>query len=86
VWRDVLTTTDKQKACDLHHALSDAGRLLELPVTGKAAENGSWHRDCFEIEFIARSHSITKRQAAELMKKFGSDYATIAREARWLRD
>ena len=41
----------------------------------------------FDIEFFARTNGITKRQAAELMKKFGEkDHATLVREARWLRE
>ena len=41
----------------------------------------------FEIEFFARANGITKRQAADLIKKYGeNDQETLAREARWLRD
>ena len=41
----------------------------------------------FEIEFFARTNGISKRQAAELFRKYGeTDYQTLAREARWLRD
>ena len=41
----------------------------------------------FEIEFFARTNGITKRQAAELFRKYGEkDYETMVREARWLRE
>ena len=41
----------------------------------------------FEIEFFARTNGITKRQAVELIKKFGEhDQKTLVAEARWLRD
>jgi hypothetical protein len=40
----------------------------------------------FEIEYVATINGITKRQAVELIKKYGNDYAAIAREAKWLRD
>jgi hypothetical protein len=40
----------------------------------------------FEIEYVARINDITKRQAADLIQKYGNDYAAIAREAKWLRD
>ena len=41
----------------------------------------------FEIEFFARTNGITKRQAADLMRKYGEmDHATLVREARWLRE
>jgi hypothetical protein len=40
-----------------------------------------------EIEFFARMNGITKRQTTELLKKYGEhDYATLVREARWLRE
>jgi len=40
----------------------------------------------FEIEYVAKINGITKRQAADLIKKYGNDYAAIAREAKWLQD
>ena len=41
----------------------------------------------FEIEFFARTNGISKRQAAELFRKYGEkDYQTLEREARWLRE
>ena len=39
----------------------------------------------FEIEYVARINDITKRQAADLIQKYGNDYAAIAREAKWLQ-
>ena len=40
-----------------------------------------------DIELFALATGITKRQAADLMKKHGDkDYQTLVREARWLRD
>ena len=40
----------------------------------------------FEIEYVATINGITKRQAADLIKKYGNDYAAITREAKWLRE
>ena len=54
--------------------------------TKKDSWKSGCHRLCFEIEYFARTNGITKRQAAELMKKYGNDYATLLREAKWLRD
>ena len=50
---------------------------------------GGWseRKRRLEIEFFARTNGITKRQANELMKKYGeNDYATLVSEARWLRE
>jgi hypothetical protein len=48
--------------------------------------NSSLHQRSFEIEYFARTNGITRRQAAELLKKYGNDYATLQREAKWLRE
>jgi hypothetical protein len=40
----------------------------------------------FEIEYVATINGITKRQAADLIKKYGNDHAAITREAKWLRE
>ena len=58
-------------------------------VAGSPEQPRAWDviKRRFEIEFFARSNGITKRQAADLMKKYGEkDYETLVREARWLRD
>ena len=52
-------------------------------------QTGGWSevKRRLDIELIALATGITKRQAADLMKKHGEkDYETLVREARWLRD
>ena len=50
-------------------------------------QHGGWSEVKRRFDrILRRTNGITKRQAGDLMKKYGEkDYETLVREARWLR-